>query len=348
MLPDATSGVEAPLYLDSNSSQSRLLVFNCHEPWVYQLHALGFALDIVVGLRGRSVKGWDTNLRPQPPNSRLLSLSDALGHKGNYACIIAHNLTDLLECKRLNAPKILVIHSTLAGIAAEQQTRTSLDDIRKTIAEYVRIANIHVLPVSSLKGKSWGFDCEAVPFCADPAAYLSYSGDLASGLRVANQVSSKRKFLHWSFHEAAFRDLPVHLVGRNDDMEGVRPSQNWDELKEIFRHHRFYIHTADPQLEDGYNMATLEAMAAGLPVLGNCHPSSPVINGVNGFLSDDPAELHNHAVRLLEDRDLAIKMGRAAQATVREQFPPVRFAAGMVAAIRAAQLLWSKRQLSRS
>ena len=38
-------------------------------------------------------------------------------------------------------------------------------------------------------------------------------------------------------------------------------------------------------------MATVEAMAAGMPIIGNRHPDSPVEHGVNGFLSDDPAEL---------------------------------------------------------
>ena len=60
-------------------------------------------------------------------------------------------------------------------------------------------------------------------------------------------------------------------------------------------------------------MATLEAMAAGLPVLGNPHPTSPIEHGVSGFLSDDPAELHASAERLLQDRELAVHMGKEAR-----------------------------------
>ena len=51
------------------------------------------------------------------------------------------------------------------------------------------------------------------------------------------------------------------LVGRNDNMPGVEPAHDWAELKQILSRHRFFVHTADPNLEDGYNMATLEAMA---------------------------------------------------------------------------------------
>ena len=87
----------------------------------------------------------------------------------------------------------------------------------------------------------------------------------------------------WDFHQEAFKGLPVTLVGHNPGLAGVRASEDWEDLKKILSHHRFYIHTADPQMEDGYNMATLEAMAAGLPVLGNRHPNSSVEHGLSGF-----------------------------------------------------------------
>ena len=45
----------------------RLLVFDCHEAWVYQLRLLRWPLDIVVGLRGRHTQEWDESMRPIPP-----------------------------------------------------------------------------------------------------------------------------------------------------------------------------------------------------------------------------------------------------------------------------------------
>lgn len=63
---------------EGETSKRTLLVFNCHEAWVYQLGALGYDLDIIVGLEGRHKKTWDEQMRPVPPNSRLIGLSDAL------------------------------------------------------------------------------------------------------------------------------------------------------------------------------------------------------------------------------------------------------------------------------
>jgi len=84
-------------------------------------------------------------------------------------------------------------------------------------------------------------------------------------------------------------------------------------------------------------MATAEAMAAGLPILGNQHPTSPVKHGVGGFLSDDPEELRKYARMLLEDRNLAVLMGRQARKTVIERFSTTRFKEAFLQSIETAR-----------
>ena len=108
---------------------------------------------------------------------------------------------------------------------------------------------------------------------------------------------------------------------------GVREAASHRELRSFYRSHRFYLHTAHPEYEDGYNTASLEAMATGMPVVCNAHPSAPIENGVNGFVSDDVQELREGIRRLLADRDLAEKMGQAARESVVEQHSLERFRA---------------------
>jgi len=302
-------------------SNGRLLVFDCHEAWVYQLRAVNRPLDIIVGLAGRATRHWDTSMRPVPANARCVRLSDVLAACEQYDCII---------------------HGTLGGMIFDQQTTTPPDDLRRALSQYVRMIGAHVVAVSHLKGRSWGLDEDVVPLSADPADYPSHSGDLARGLRVANQIRGKLHTLKWDFHEKAFGGLPLTLVGRNDDMPAVNPARDWNNLKEIFRRHRFFVHTAEPSLEDGYNMATLEAMAAGLPVLGNCHPTSPIRNGVNGFLSDDPAELRMFAWQLIRDSDLAKRLGAEARKTVTTLFSAEKFRSGIVRSIETARKKWTE------
>jgi len=329
--------------ISSNSRNGkRILVFNCHEPWVYQLGALGRDLDVVVGLRGRHTDGWDARMRPVPPNSRLVRLEEVLRSKEVYACIVTHNLTDLLEAKSLGGARLLVLHETLDGAMREQSSNFQAEEFRSTVKKFVRLTHTHVIAVSQLKGRSWGFERNIVTLSADTSDYLPWQGDLARGLRVANQIERRPRVLLWDYHQRAFGGLPVTLVGNNPGMDGVKPSEGWSDLKNILSRHRYYIHTADPNLEDGYNMATLEAMAAGLPVLGNAHPTSPVEHGVSGFLSDNPDELRAYAQRLTDDRDLAQRMGEAARRTVSLNFSYTLFARRFSEAMAAARQVWEK------
>ncbi len=320
----------------------KILVLNCHEAWVHQLRLLDWPLDIVMGLPGRHTREWDEAMRPVPPMSRLISLPEALAAQDRYDCIITHNLSDLLDIKTLPGPRLLVIHLTLEGMILEQNAQTPAAEFRRAVAQYTESVFAHVVAVSATKAKSWGFPENIVPLTADPEEYFPWAGDLASGLRVSNFVLRRPRTLLWDFHTRAFVGVPITLVGHNPELPGVRASSNWTELKEIFRRHRFFVHTAQPQLEDGYNLAMLEAMAAGLPVLGNRHPTSPIVHGVSGFLSDDAVELKAFAGKLLANRDLAAEMGQAARRTVVDKFSGEAFRASVLQAFRAAQDKWKR------
>jgi hypothetical protein len=317
--------------------EKALLVFNCHEAWVYQLAALGYELDIIVGLKGQYKSTWDDQMRPLPPNSRLISLSDALRSKTDYYCLVVHNISDLLDVKSRSEPRLMVIHSTLEGRALEEKSNVKPQEMKGMLHKYLELVGGHAVAVSMLKGSSWGFTDDIVPFCTDPGDYLPYSGQDACGLRICNFLQNRKRILLWDFHEKVFEGLPIRIVGHNPGMPGVSAARNWGHLKELLQSHRFYIHTADPRLEDGCNMATVEAMAAGMPILGNKHPGSPVEHGVSGFLSDDADELRGFARVLLEDRDLAIRMGRQARKTAIERFSPAAFKKSFLRSIETAR-----------
>ncbi len=319
------------------SNNRRLLVFNCHEPWVYQLGVLGYDLDVIVNLPGKYNKGWDERMRPIPPHARLITLPEALESPTNYYCLIAHNTTDLLDVRNRPEPRLLVLHNTLEGRLREEHATIDPEEMKRMLREYIEAVGAHVVATSMFKGESWGFTDDIVHFGIDVRDYSSYEGDKPAGLRICNFISSRRNILMWDFHEQAFEGIPVTLVGHNPDLPGVQAADDWDHLKATLRSHRFYIHTADPDLEAGYNMATAEAMAAGLPVLGNRHPTSPIKHGVSGFLSDNPKELKRYARMLLEDRDLAHLMGRRARQTIIERFSLARFKHAFLRSIEIAR-----------
>lgn len=346
--PESPDGVLSGVYMhnhEEHTNNKTLLVFNCHEAWVYQLGRLGYALDIIVGLEGKYNLTWDEQMRPVPPNSRLITLPEAIRSQRRYYCIITHNITDLLDVKFRPEPRLMVIHSTIEGRMLEEKSKVKPERIRQMLQKYLELVGGHVVAGTMLKGKSWGFTEDIVVAGVEPGDYLPYSGQKACGLRICNFIESRKEILLWDFHKKTFNGIPVKLVGHNPDMPGITAAKSWDHLKKMLQTHRFYIHTADPRLEDGYNMASIEAMAAGIPVIGNRHPSSPVEHGVSGFLSDDPDELRKYARMLLDDRDLAVRMGREAQKVVSEHFSVAKFKEAFLQSIETARYKWQNRKV---
>jgi hypothetical protein len=325
--------------------RQRVLVFDCHEAWVHQLEGIGFELDIVVGLKGRTAASWDERMRPIPSGARLISLEQALAGGTDYAALILHSVTDLLDVKAMDSPKIVVLHVTLEGRVVEQGHADDVQNLGPMLRQFCNATGVRAVAVSALKARSWGVADEIIPFGVDPAAYLPHTGELARGIRVSNHFNKRRQILLADLHDQAFSGLPMTLVGHNDDIPGARAADDWAHLKQQLSAHRFYVHTADPELEDGYNMASLEAMASGLPVLGNVHPSSPIVHGKSGYSSDDPAELRAHAEQLLADPELAARLGAEARRCVSERFHVRQFRSAFRGAIAAAHKRFRKKAL---
>jgi glycosyltransferase involved in cell wall biosynthesis len=324
----------------------RVLTINSHEAWVHQLGYLPVALDIVDGAPGRYCASWDTRVRPVPANATLRRVEEVLAEQARggqpYDCIVAHSVTDLLDLKTIDAPRVLMLHVTLEGRARNEGRAEAPPGYAQMVRDYLDAVGGHAVATSLLKAKSWSVDADVVPFAVDIDSYPEHDGTLAMGVRVSNQITSRKDYLYWEFHERAFRDVPMRIIGHNPDMPGVTPSESWDDLKSHLSRHRFFVHTAHPELEDGYNMATLEAMAAGLPVLSNLHPSSLVVHGENGFASNDPAELASCAKRLLEDPGLARSLGQSAKASARARFAMSRFVGEFSQSMAVAGRKWQE------
>ena len=96
---------------------------------------------------------------------------------------------------------------------------------------------------------------------------------------------------------------------------------------------RRYYSRADiyvmPSRQEGFGLVFLEAMACGKPVIaaGFGGAAEIVQEGRTGFLvdPDNPAQLADRLVRLLEDADLRKKMGAAGRQVVEERYTFPRF-----------------------
>ena len=88
-----------------------------------------------------------------------------------------------------------------------------------------------------------------------------------------------------------------------------------------------------PSLWEGLGISVLEAMAMARPVVAtNVDGLTEIINnGVDGLLvnSNDPGELANAMTKVLQDRELALRLGIRARKRVIETFSPACYDTGL-------------------
>jgi hypothetical protein len=314
----------------------RLLTFNCHEAYVHLLGKLGLPMDVIDGLPGRYTSRWDERMRPVPAVARLVRLEQALAD-ARYDVAVAHNLSDLLALRSVALPKILVLHVDLRARVAEEPGAHDIALMQCQVRDYLNGIGAVAVAVSKTKAESWGQACSVIAPAADPDEYGGYDGSRAAALRVANQVLARRERFAWDAHLAIVAGHASQLIGHNPGLEGVAAAGSWGELRQHYREHRAYVHTAGLGLDDGYNLGVVEAMMTGMPVVSLALPESPVRDGDNGYVSDDVGYLNARLGELLRDRERARELGRRARESAREQFSLAAFVQGWLAAIERAR-----------
>jgi glycosyltransferase involved in cell wall biosynthesis len=98
------------------------------------------------------------------------------------------------------------------------------------------------------------------------------------------------------------------------------------ELPAFLGQYRFSFH---PVRYTSLGLSVCEAMMVGLPVVGLATTELPTIitDGVDGFVSNDLDRLVDVMRTLLDDPDLAARVGAAARDTALRRFSLARFTA---------------------
>lgn len=109
-------------------------------------------------------------------------------------------------------------------------------------------------------------------------------------------------------------DIKIRVFGTSPGL-----SKAADDLPSEYRRARVFLNTS---LISPVPTSLLEAMASGCAVVttATCMIPEIVKNEVNGLISNDPAELRAMTIRLMNDDDLANRLGQAARKTIEENF----------------------------
>ena len=301
----------------------RVLTFNWHEAYICLLAKTGHAVDIVERVKGRS-KVWFYETRPLPVNARIVKEATARRalRSRQYDAVICHNPQDLVWVQEWPVRKILVFHNRLSTEIALGYHTVDLESYRAEVAALVGATpDLKLVFISESKRDDWGLDGSVITPGIDLEDYEGYDGFDPRVLRVGNFMRRRDLMLGFSLQRQVLGDeIPSTLLGLNEPDDGGRFTRSWDDLRECYKRHRLFLNTTLDPYEDGYNLSMLEAMATGAPVVSCANASSPIVDGVNGFVADDPATLRKRIQTLLSDRSLAKRLGAAGRHTIDERF----------------------------
>ncbi|MGK7345658.1 MAG: glycosyltransferase family protein [Candidatus Nitrospinota bacterium M3_3B_026] len=316
----------------------RILTFNWHTPYLSLLVRLDHEFEVAPPNIGAPLKSWDHAMRPMPPNVKEITTAQAserLLKEGHYDLLLAHNVKDIVMAKEARLPKLLVFHNRLSTEAALGGRPEAADGHREQVKTLTSL--VYRVFISETKRADWDMPGEIILPGVDVSQYGGYTGEQRRVLRVGNSIKARDLMTGFSLQEEVLKDgLPNVIVGENPDIPESRVSAGWEGLKKAYRENRLLLSTAMPPWEDGYNLAVLEAMATGMPVAAVENPTCPITGGVDGFIGATAEELREKVLALLDDADLAKKIGAEGRKTVERLFPLSAFLEKWSAAIRRA------------
>jgi len=306
----------------------RILTFNWHEAYVSMLAGTGHDFDVVQ----RNKAGlwfWLHTTRHVPDNVSLVHPRDAIRRlcHGSYDLVVCHTQADVdfVRESGSDVATILVFHNyrdTEVELShAQGKTHWSeLDGVLPRMLE--RVEPVFISPG---KRDSWQVEGEVILPGIDGDVFNGYRGDMLRALRVGNFLIERDVMLGGVLQQEVLRGLPTTTLGLNRSIPDAGLSASFDALLEAYRSHRLYLHTSRAGREDSYNLALLEAMATGMPVVALDHPRSIVADGEQGLVGCDRAELRKNVMTLLHDESVATRLGAKARESVLTAFSAEKF-----------------------
>lgn len=120
------------------------------------------------------------------------------------------------------------------------------------------------------------------------------------------------------------QETDLHTCGSNEDSD-LRPGRvPWSELKRQYRNALCYCNLVRPP-ENSFNLATLEALASGTPIVTTEHPDSVFKHEKNALVCETPQGFVEAVHRLQQDRELAADLSTSSRELAEKKFSLNRF-----------------------
>lgn len=308
----------------ANSSKEKLdiLTFPTHERYETQLCKTGHNF---YAFRNDTVKDWNTEYAPLPENYTLFK-PNSFDSDIQYDLILSQNKFGQFQIAkqlshRLHIPIVSLEHTLPAPFWSPEMLKQT-QQLNGAINVFI----------SSYSMNAWGYDSSRENLVVEHSVDTGLFSDLMtllSGkkrdnviLSVNNDFINRDYCLNFRQYKTVTAGLPTKPVGATPGFsEAARSTQ---ELVELYSSSRIFLNTAH---WSPIPTALLEAMSCGCAVVSidSCMIPEYIEHGVNGFLASNDEEMRQCLEILLDDEELASRLGNAARKTIQEKCSEERF-----------------------
>lgn len=264
------------------------------------------------------IEPWNQSLIPAPLNCVVLSgneLKDQLKQDIQFDLVLCQNRNyfPLLFkiAKQISCPMI-VVENDLANPELDPFVVESLAN---------QPYNMGVFG-SEFLANSWGFessddDTFVVPLGIDTNVFDGWVGGDGKILTIVDNYTQRNSITGFGSWSEITNGLPTNPWGNTEGFS--KPIASRNHLISLYQNCSVFLNTSSwiacPR-------ELLEAMSTGCPVVSTATTTIPDIiqDGINGYISHDPKQLHEKIVYLLEHPNEAKKLGQNARRTIIDLF----------------------------
>lgn len=211
----------------------------------------------------------------------------------------------------------------------------STPSIEEELGRYkaVGLKLIRYSPLEQKLPKFAGEDA-LIRFAKNENDFHNWTGERQQVITIGQSIKKRSSHLGFPVMEKVFAGFSAKVFGTDNEdlgnLYGGAPS--YEELKAVLRENRVFFYFGT--IPAPYTLSFIEAMMTGCPIVAvgkgirhlspydweNYEIPEIIVNGVNGFFSDNIDELRGYIRGLLDDGEMAKRVGEAGRKTAIELF----------------------------
>jgi len=312
------AAASGPLRVSVASRPLRILTWHVHGNYLYYLTHTPHQWLLPVGPSRPGYAGCAPGF---PWSERVHDVPVEQLRKTDFDCILFQSLDaygegqyQWLSDEQRRLPRLYLEHDPPQGDPTD--CRHPVDDPDMLL--------IHVTRFNQLM-----WDSRRTPTCViehgiPPHHGLRYSGELAKGLVVVNDLPRRGRRVGADIWEAVRGTIPLDLIGMNSLAAGGLGEISHDALPEFMCRYRFFF---NPIRYTSLGLAVCEAMHLGLPIvaLATTEMATVITNDVSGYVDTNVATLMQRMAFLLASPEKAPLLGEGPRRTAEARFGLDRF-----------------------